>query len=101
MLVVTLLRSDHRCAVKLKGRLTGSWAEDLRRIPIHTKSLEVDLREVTFVDHEAEETLLRLRRMGARFQGEGALAQTKCRRLREQMRRSIVYVLNLIAGAQQ
>ena len=100
MLVVTLLRSDYRCALKLKGELRGSWAEDLRPAPIRTKSLEVDLREVTFVDHEAEETLLRLRRMGARFQGEGALARTKCR-LREQMRRRIVYVLNLIAGAQR
>ena len=100
MLVVTVVRGDDRCAVKLKGRLTGSWAEDLKCAPTRTKVLEVDLRDVTFVDNEAEETLLRLRRMGARFQGEGAFARTTRQRVREQLHMGIGYLLSLIPGPQ-
>src|SRR5208283_676053 len=71
MLVVKVLRSDDRCVIKLAGPLTGSWTEDLRCALVRTSILEVDLRDVTFVDDKAEKELSLLRRMGATFQGEG------------------------------
>ena len=81
MLVVKVLRSDDRCVIKLAGPLTGSWTEDLRYALVRTSILEVDVRDVTFVDDEAEEELSRLRRMGATFQGEGRFVKRTCRRL--------------------
>jgi len=82
MLVVKVLRSDDRCVIKLAGPLTDSWTEDLRCALVRTSILEVDLRDVTFVDDKAEEELSRLRRMGATFQGEGRFVKRTCRRLR-------------------
>jgi len=81
MLVVKVLRSDDRCVIKLAGPLTGPWTEDLRCALVRTNILEVDLRDVTFVDDKAEEELSRLRRMGATFQGEGGFVKKTCRGL--------------------
>jgi len=81
MLVVKVLRSDDRCVIKLAGSLTGSWTEDLRCALVRTSILEVDLRDVTFIDDKAEEELSRLRRMGATFQGEGGFVKETCRRV--------------------
>jgi hypothetical protein len=69
MLVVTLLRGDNRCTVKLQGRLTGTWIEELRYKAFPATAVEVDLRDVTFVDAEGEKALLWLKRMGATFRG--------------------------------
>lgn len=69
MLVVILLRRDNRCTVKLQGRLTGSWIEELRCAGFPATAVEVDLRDVTFVDAEGEKALLWLKRMGATFRG--------------------------------
>jgi hypothetical protein len=77
MLVVKVLRSDDRCVIKLAGPLTGSWTEDLKCALVPTSVLEVDLRDVTFIDDKGEEELLRLRRMGATFQSEGGFAKRK------------------------
>ena len=82
MLVVKVVRGYDRCAIKLTGQLIGSWAEDLRCALVRTSVLDVDLREVTFVDDKGEEELLRLRQMGATFQGEGVFVKRTCRRLR-------------------
>lgn len=81
MLVVKVLRSDDRCVIKLAGPLMGSWEEDLKCPVLRTSVLEVDLREVTFVDDKGEEELLRLRQMGATFQGEGRFVKRTCRQL--------------------
>ncbi len=71
-------------AVRLEGRLVGSYAEDARvTLARHQGPLTiaVDLSEVTFVDPFGEKVLLWLGRMGAKFVAVNVYTRSICERL--------------------
>jgi hypothetical protein len=77
--------------LKLHGRVSGPWVEELERIwaEIKTKAPRcvVDLTEVTFVGREGRQLLVEMVRWGAELQG-GALMQFTIERIRQESQNS-------------
>jgi len=66
--------------IRLKGRLEGSSAEDLRLAACPPSALDIDLSGITSIDGEGERALLWLRDRGARLHGERLFAHRLCER---------------------
>ena len=79
--MLSIIRHDQRVTVRLIGRLAGSCAEDFRFLTSPGTALEVDLSDLTYVDHAGERCLRRLRDLGATFQGAGLFAHHLRRRV--------------------
>ena len=80
MLMLSIIRHHERLTVKLKGRLEGSSAEELRLAACPASALDIDLTGVTSIDYEGEQTLLWLRDRGATLHGERLFACKSCQR---------------------
>jgi hypothetical protein len=81
VLMLSIIRGEHRITVRLIGKLVGSCAEDFRFLTSPGTALDVDLGGLTFVDRAGELLLASLRDMGATFHGEGLFAHRLRRRL--------------------
>lgn len=86
MLRITLFHNSDGITLKLEGRLVGLWVHEMRvvvlRAEVRQGPFMVDISDLTFADHEGEQALLWLYRMGAQFAGEASFPAYLCRRLR-------------------
>lgn len=78
MLKITMQTDAGTTALKLDGKLTSPWAEELDRywrdVPgSQRKEMLVDLTGVTFIGSEGKEILARMWRQGATFRTAGCL----------------------------
>jgi len=73
MLRITPLVAKQKAILRLEGKLTGPWVDELakvwRRVWPHTglKQIQVDLRAVSFVDERGKDVLQAMRQGGAGF----------------------------------
>jgi len=78
MLRITATTTD-KMVLKLEGRLTGPWVDELREMVFRTNGwrqpLEIEVSDLTFADEDGEKALCWLYRMGARFQGKGSFSE--------------------------
>ena len=71
-------------ALKLKGRLVGAWAVQVKSLLSRhfvSNGLLVDVSEVTYVDPVGEQLFLWLRQLQAKFVAETGYARGLCTRL--------------------
>jgi len=91
MLRITWDQESSPPRLKLHGRLSGPWVEELERIwdEMKTKpaSFIVDLTEVTFVARDGRQLLVEMVRRGGDLQG-GPLMQFTIERIRQDSRKS-------------
>ena len=91
MLRITWDQASSPPRLKLHGRLSGPWVEELGRIwdGMETKpaGFIVDLTEVTFVAREARQLLSEMVRQGADLHG-GPLMQFTIERIRQRSQKS-------------
>ena len=78
MFKITTFANAGMKVLKLEGRLTGPWIEELDRcwqeiIVAHQRQVLVDLSEVTFIGPDAKGLLTRMWQHGARFHAAGCL----------------------------
>jgi hypothetical protein len=75
MLRITVHRDGGQCRLKLSGRLYGPWVGETETVWRSAKcsfeGIEVDLREVTGVDHAGCKLLAAMHEAGARFVAQG------------------------------
>jgi hypothetical protein len=82
MLRITVEKSSDTATVKLAGKLTGPWIEELDRAWVEIQkdgtpdSVLLDLCEVTFVAPEGRERLECMYRQGARFKTSGCFGKS-------------------------
>ncbi len=71
MLRITPLIAKEKAILRLEGKLSGAWANELARVwsAWHTglKRVRVDLRAVNFVDQRGKDVLITLHQEGAEF----------------------------------
>jgi hypothetical protein len=69
MLRISPIQTRQAVTLKLEGRLSGPWVEELRRcwasLAQDKVPVRINLRHVTFVDRPGRELLLRMERQGA------------------------------------
>ena len=85
MLHVELHQEEKQLSLRLEGRLVGIFAEEVRDLAMRgdiTRSVIVDVSEVTFVDAVGESVLCWLKRIGAEFVAESLYSQHICEHLR-------------------
>ena len=77
--------------IRVKGRIVGLFAEDLRSLVARchvSMRIIVDLSQVSFIDSIGEDVLSWLGRLGVTFVADSAYALDTCERLRlQQLRR--------------
>ncbi|SRR6266542_3910337 len=84
MLRVEMHDGDGALIVRLYGRLSGEYADDIRNLLARCNPetrLVVDLTEVTFVDSVGEEVLLLFGRLPGEFIAENSYSKDLCERL--------------------
>ena len=74
MLRATPIQGPNGPAVKLEGKLSGQWVDEMKRFWMNEASesrnkLRIDLREVSYIDGPGRELLLDMERQGARLVG--------------------------------
>jgi hypothetical protein len=85
--------SSQRCLV-LEGTLSAPWTEELRtawaraNADLHDRKLIVDLKNVTAISQDGENTILKLMTEGAKFRSRGVLTKHVLRELSRKYRRS-------------
>jgi anti-anti-sigma factor len=72
MLRVTTTDEEQTITLKLEGKLSGPWVQEVSRVWVDTaqspeSNLVVDLRSVTFIDGSGRELLVSMSRRGARL----------------------------------
>src|SRR5262245_35317373 len=71
--MLRISRADHEglTVLRLEGRLSGPWVDELRRVlaDCRERTLELDLSDVPFVDTIGTELLRRLLAEGVAFRG--------------------------------
>ena len=80
--MLSIIRRDSGISIRLRGRLEGASAEDLRILACPPSALDIDLSDVTFIDSGGGRALVWLRERGATLHGEGRFARRLCGRLR-------------------
>jgi outer membrane protein TolC/ABC-type transporter Mla MlaB component len=80
MLRITTTALNEKITLRLEGKLSGPWVEELERC-WHTsrdlkKELVVDLSGVTFVDHAGKDLLCSMAREGAQLIGSGLMPKS-------------------------
>ncbi len=85
MLRITCLENGSKIRLKLEGRLVGPWVEELRQRVLQLRpidaTLEVEITDLIFVDHDGEYVLLWLSTLGAEFRGSGTYGRFLCESL--------------------
>lgn len=82
MLRITLQESERAQTIKLEGKIAGPWVEEFNRswqsleaLP-SSRELQLDLREVAFVDAKGRELLRKIyQKTNARFLTDSPLTQ--------------------------
>jgi hypothetical protein len=68
MLRVTPVKTKEGETVKLEGKLCGPWVEEVQRFwsaSAASRSVRIDLEEVTYVDQKGKELLWQMEKQGA------------------------------------
>ena len=82
MLKITTLIHAESTTLRLEGRLSGPWVQELERCwdsivgTMTTHTLSVDLSAVTYVDSDGKDLLKKIHRQGAKLIASGCL--TSC-----------------------
>ena len=75
MLRITLHQDASQCRLELSGRLCGPWVAETenawRSALCSSEEIEVDMREVTGVDHAGHQLLAAMHQAGARLIAKG------------------------------
>jgi hypothetical protein len=75
MLRITLHNDDTKSRLELAGKLAGPWVAETenvwRSVSCSGKEIELDMREVTGIDHAGRELLVVMHQAGAGFVVEG------------------------------
>jgi len=85
MLRVEMHDGDGKLIMRLYGRISGEYAEDIRNLLMRCNPemrLVVDLTEVTFVDAAGEELLSLFGQQSGEFIAENVYAKSLCERLK-------------------
>ena len=74
MLKITFQDTPDRTTVKLEGKLSGPWVEELERSwtehsPGASENVIIDLSDVTYIDPEGKRLLARMMDKGVCFEG--------------------------------
>jgi len=82
MLRITLQESERAQTIKLEGKIAGPWVEEFNRswqsleVLPSSRELQLDLREVAFVDAKGRELLREIyQKTNARFLADSPLTQ--------------------------
>jgi len=79
MLRITPHETEKIATLKLEGSLSGPWVDELRRcwtnLAEGPRTVELDLRGVSFLDPDGATLLLRMERQGTRLLGSSAFLQ--------------------------
>ena len=82
MLRITINDEPKKLTLKLEGKIAGPWVAELDRTwhsidpVLDDKKLAIDLRGVSYVDHEGREILAEIyRRTHAQFEADSPLTQ--------------------------
>jgi anti-anti-sigma regulatory factor len=93
MLKISIKESKTRHLLILEGKLIEPWTDELKTIcqdpaiDPGERKIVIDLRGVTDISAEGEETLLSLMVQGARFRGSGVYTKQVLKRIVRQVRR--------------
>jgi hypothetical protein len=74
MLKITFIDTPEGTKVKLEGKLSGPWVEELERSwtehsPLASENVIIDLSDVTYIDPEGKRLLARMVGKGVCFEG--------------------------------
>lgn len=68
MLRITPIQTNHAAILKLEGRLSGPWVDELRRccagLAKQKIRVKINLRDVAFIDRPGRDLLLRMESQG-------------------------------------
>lgn len=93
-LKISILDSSGRRRLVLEGTLSAPWTEELRaawttaNADLENRKLVVDLKNVTAITQDGENTILTLMSEGARFRSRGVLTKHVLRVLSRKHRRN-------------
>ena len=92
MFKLSIVETQGQRRLILEGRLVAPWTAEVesawRRVgeELHGRKLIVDVRNVTVISQEGENTLYKLMREGARFSGNGVLTRHVLKQLARRCR---------------
>jgi len=81
MLKISIVETESRRRLILEGTLVHPWTAEVERAWMHAEDhlegrrLVVDLRDVTLISRDGENTLLKLMKEGAKFSGRDVLTK--------------------------
>ena len=80
MLKITFNDTPESTTVKLEGKLSGPWVEELERSwtehsPLASENVIIDLSDVTYIDPEGKRLLARMVDKGVCFEGTHLMTQ--------------------------
>lgn len=91
MLRITLIQESELPTLKLEGKLSGPWVNELEHSWIQVlkedgpaQSVTVDLSDVTFVDAEGQKLLKSMCQQGADLQSRSLMTQFIVNRIKKQ-----------------
>lgn len=91
MLKISAKDGKSGCLLVLEGKLIAPWTNELIEAASHNDrakhELVLDLRGVTDISADGEETLYRLLVQGAKFRGAGVFVKAILKQLAQRMRR--------------
>jgi hypothetical protein len=94
-LKISILDSSAQRYLVLEGTLSAPWTEELRaawaraNADLQNRKLIVDLKNVTAITHDGENTILKLMSEGAKFRSRGVLTKHVLRELSRKHRRNV------------
>ncbi|HWF45834.1 MAG TPA: hypothetical protein VG168_02420 [Bryobacteraceae bacterium] len=75
MLRITVQEDDTLWRLHLSGKLTGAWVVETERVwrsmPVSGRGVEIDMRELIWIDEAGRRLLQAMNQAGARFIAEG------------------------------
>lgn len=92
MFKISVVETNNRRRLVLEGTLVDPWTEEVERAwrnageQLGNRTLTVDLKNVTLIGQDGENTLLKLMRNGAKFSGRNVLTGHLLRRLARRCR---------------
>lgn len=92
MFKISIVETDKRRRVVLEGTLVYPWTTEVERSwgsareQLDGRILTIDLRNVTLINRDGENTLLKLMRNGAKFSGCNVLSKHLLRQLARRCR---------------
>jgi len=93
MLKISIKDSQTRRLLVLEGKIIAPWTDELSKVACQDhanhqagRELVIDLRGVTNIGADGEETLHRLMVQGAKFRGGGVFIKQVMKRLAQRMR---------------